>query len=266
MSKLAARLKNLAARLAYLKQHWSVGRRLIEKLPPWITANRVTVGRAFLVIPIMLLVKAGAFWGALTVFVLAMLLDAVDGAIAEVRRQHSTRGAFLDPLADKIVVCLTLYALLGPLPLFLYFFYLPVLFTICLFAVALTLVRVVKMLMFWKRDSRPAEAGGNRPQMTIVKTSDQSPTASGTIYRQAPAYSAGAPSDTATAPGTRGAIVAAKLPGKAKAWAEGVSIALILIGLGADSIAVIWIALPLLVMAAVLGWFSFWSQLKGLLA
>ena len=148
------RLRRAGQFLADLKKKWSPLRAFVRALPPWMTANRVTIARALLVVPAWLFVSIGQFWPALTVFGLAMLLDVLDGAIAEVRDQQSTLGAFLDPLADKILVCGCLLAMLKPLA---WYFHLPVT-GICLFAVGLTLVRVIKLIRFRKQkpdDGRP---------------------------------------------------------------------------------------------------------------
>lgn len=151
----AGRLRRLGQFLADLKKKWSPLRAFVRALPPWITANRVTIARALLVIPVWLFIKIGQFWPALVVFGLSMLLDVLDGAIAEVRDQQSTLGAFLDPLADKVLVCGCLLAMLKPLP---WYFHLPVT-GICLFAFGLTLIRVIKLIRFRKKkpdDGRPS--------------------------------------------------------------------------------------------------------------
>lgn len=81
-------------------------------------ANAITVGRLLLTpVFVALIVVQGATWW--TVFVGAVVAgsDGVDGWLA--RRQGSTRsGAFLDPLADKVVVLSAMYALVaqGVLP------------------------------------------------------------------------------------------------------------------------------------------------------
>lgn len=76
--------------------------------------NLLTLARAAAAVPVALLVLRGEPWAAalaLAVFALAALSDLADGALA--RRQGSTTdlGAFLDPLADKILVTGSLAAL-----------------------------------------------------------------------------------------------------------------------------------------------------------
>ena len=79
-----------------------------------ISPNVLSVARAAAAVPVALLVlrsEPEAAGLALAVFALAALSDLADGALA--RRQGSTSdlGAFLDPLADKLLVGGSLAAL-----------------------------------------------------------------------------------------------------------------------------------------------------------
>ncbi len=67
-------------------------------------ANFVTMARLVLAVPTLVLIeRTGASWVALTLWVVLCSTDGVDGWIA--RRDGTTRsGAFLDPLADKLLV------------------------------------------------------------------------------------------------------------------------------------------------------------------
>ncbi len=67
-------------------------------------ANALTVVRLLLTIPLLSMVAGdGASWVALELWVVLCLTDWIDGIVA--RRQGTTRsGAFLDPLADKVLV------------------------------------------------------------------------------------------------------------------------------------------------------------------
>ncbi len=76
-------------------------------------ANAVTITR-LLISPILLVMIAsgGASWAAVCFWVLLCVTDGVDGYIA--RRQGVTSsGAFLDPLADKVLVLGALAALVS---------------------------------------------------------------------------------------------------------------------------------------------------------
>lgn len=81
-------------------------------------ANAITMGRLVLTpFFVALIVIRGATWGTVVVGVVVAGSDGVDGWLA--RRQGATRsGAFLDPLADKVVVLSAMFALaaLGTLP------------------------------------------------------------------------------------------------------------------------------------------------------
>ena len=77
-------------------------------------ANAVTVGR-ILVSPLMFVVipdgREGS-WVAFALWFVLCLSDGVDGHLA--RRHGSTRaGAFLDPLADKVLVLGAMFTLVG---------------------------------------------------------------------------------------------------------------------------------------------------------
>jgi cardiolipin synthase len=43
-------------------------------------------------------------WWAFIIFLVAILSDALDGAIARLRQQQTKLGTFLDPLADKLLL------------------------------------------------------------------------------------------------------------------------------------------------------------------
>jgi CDP-diacylglycerol---glycerol-3-phosphate 3-phosphatidyltransferase len=76
-------------------------------------ANLVTIGRLVLTVPLLaMIVDTGASWPALTLWIALCVTDGVDGIIA--RRQGTTRsGAFLDPLADKVLVLGAMAALVA---------------------------------------------------------------------------------------------------------------------------------------------------------
>jgi len=131
-----------AERVVYVKTWSKTFRRLIEALPDWITPNRVTLFRAALAVPIFRTLSAGQYWAALALFALATALDAVDGAIAHVKDMSTPAGAFLDPLADKLIVCSALAAVWTKLPAWI----LLIAGVTLLYAAAITLLRVVRMI------------------------------------------------------------------------------------------------------------------------
>lgn len=77
--------------------------------------NALTLFR-ILLIPVFMTLLLGALpYGealAVGVFVLAAATDSLDGWFARRRRQVTTLGVFLDPLADKLLICAALLALI----------------------------------------------------------------------------------------------------------------------------------------------------------
>jgi len=65
--------------------------------------NAITVARVLLVPPFVLLLLRGHEAGALALFAAAAISDFVDGFLARRLRQQTPIGAFLDPLADKLL-------------------------------------------------------------------------------------------------------------------------------------------------------------------
>ena len=76
-------------------------------------ANALTAARLLLApVVIVLIVDRGAAWSTLAVWIAVAASDALDGWVA--RRQGKTSsGAFLDPLADKVLVLGALIALVA---------------------------------------------------------------------------------------------------------------------------------------------------------
>ena len=76
-------------------------------------ANLLTIGRLVLTVPLLgMIVDSGATWPALALWVALCVTDGIDGHLA--RRHGTTRsGAFLDPLADKVLVLGTMVALVA---------------------------------------------------------------------------------------------------------------------------------------------------------
>ena len=78
-------------------------------------ANLVTILRILLLLPLVLfLLQEGnpeygdaMRWAALGVFLVMAASDALDGYLARVKKQTTALGAFLDPLADKLMITCT---------------------------------------------------------------------------------------------------------------------------------------------------------------
>lgn len=83
--------------------------RLVDKVllwafPTWIRPNHLTVLRLVLIPAVLLLLYFEYRWWALGLFVVAVSTDFIDGAMARTRRQTSTFGVYVDPIADKLLV------------------------------------------------------------------------------------------------------------------------------------------------------------------
>jgi cardiolipin synthase len=76
-------------------------------------ANLLTIGRMVMIPLLVTLILSNHHGGALLVFIVAGLTDALDGLIARRWRQSSALGAFLDPTADKLLMtaCFIILAL-----------------------------------------------------------------------------------------------------------------------------------------------------------
>src|SRR5690606_35099991 len=77
----------------------------------WNIPNLLTLFRLFL-IPVFILcfysgIENARFWAAFT-FCLAAITDALDGYLARKLEQSTPFGAFLDPVADKVMVAVAL--------------------------------------------------------------------------------------------------------------------------------------------------------------
>ncbi len=77
-------------------------------------ANQLTLLRMLLIPAFVILVVYGYLGWALIVFAVAGATDALDGLIARRSGQKSTLGAWLDPMADKLLALTTFVVLTLP--------------------------------------------------------------------------------------------------------------------------------------------------------
>jgi cardiolipin synthase (CMP-forming) len=77
-------------------------------------ANQLTLLRMLLIPAFVILVVYGYFGWALIVFITAGVTDALDGLIARRSGQKSSLGAWLDPMADKLLLVTTFVVLTLP--------------------------------------------------------------------------------------------------------------------------------------------------------
>jgi cardiolipin synthase len=77
-------------------------------------ANQLTILRIVLIPAFVLLVVYGRLGGALVVFIVAGATDALDGLIARRAGQRTSLGAWLDPMADKLLLVTTFIVLTLP--------------------------------------------------------------------------------------------------------------------------------------------------------
>ena len=80
--------------------------------------NKLTIFRVILVIPFVALMLNGYDLWAVAVFIIASRTDLLDGKIARKYNLITDFGKFMDPLADKLLVCAAMICLveMGRLP------------------------------------------------------------------------------------------------------------------------------------------------------
>ncbi|NBI90510.1 CDP-diacylglycerol--glycerol-3-phosphate 3-phosphatidyltransferase [Lachnospiraceae bacterium] len=87
-------------------------------LPNKLTILRVVMIPFFVLFMVVPLTGEGDKWIALALFIMASLTDLLDGHIARKYNLITNFGKFMDPLADKLLVCSALICLveLGRIP------------------------------------------------------------------------------------------------------------------------------------------------------
>lgn len=77
---------------------------ILRIVPDWITPNIISVLRLAMIPLIVAYMAMGFYKTALLMFIIAALLDTLDGTLARARQQISDWGMILDPLADKLLI------------------------------------------------------------------------------------------------------------------------------------------------------------------
>jgi cardiolipin synthase len=80
----------------------------------WTVANQLTLLRMALIPAFVIMVVYGRTGWALTTFVVAGITDGLDGLIARRAGQQTSLGAWLDPMADKLLLVTTFIVLTVP--------------------------------------------------------------------------------------------------------------------------------------------------------
>ena len=84
-----------------IKESWALT--IVRRMPHWLTAMHLTWLRFFLVIPLIWTLTNNWNAASFAIFLVAALLDYLDGPLARYRHQVSNAGKLLDPLADKLI-------------------------------------------------------------------------------------------------------------------------------------------------------------------
>lgn len=75
--------------------------------------NYITGLRLLLMPPLAILIELGYGWGALAVLIAAGITDLLDGYLARRLKQESDVGRLMDPVADKIFLCVAVIFLVA---------------------------------------------------------------------------------------------------------------------------------------------------------
>jgi cardiolipin synthase len=86
-----------------------IAQKIVKHFPAFITPNLLTLLRFSLLPLIIYLIVTGRYALALALFIIAFILDLLDGPLARQRQQTTEFGALLDPLADKMLFLTVLF-------------------------------------------------------------------------------------------------------------------------------------------------------------
>lgn len=104
----------MSNKFEYDDLEWKLFRRGSMNIPNFLTLLRI------ILIPILVLIFYLPFKGhhlvAASIFLLAAITDWLDGFLARSLKQTSKLGAFLDPVADKLIVAVALMLLVSEFP------------------------------------------------------------------------------------------------------------------------------------------------------
>jgi cardiolipin synthase len=131
-------------------------------------ANQLTLLRIILIPAFVLLVVYGKLGAALLVFIVAGVTDALDGLTARLAGQGTSLGAWLDPMADKLLLVSTFIVLTVPsIPLTNH---LPLWLTVSVISRDIVIIGVVAIvnLAVGPRTFRPSFLGKSATAMFIV--------------------------------------------------------------------------------------------------
>jgi cardiolipin synthase (CMP-forming) len=122
-------------------------------------ANQLTLLRMLLIPAFVILVVYGEFGWALGIFMAAGITDGLDGLLARLTDQKTSIGAWLDPMADKLLLVTTFIVLTWPgLGLANRF---PIWLTVCIISrdVVIVLTVAIVNLAIGRRTFRPSIFG-----------------------------------------------------------------------------------------------------------
>jgi cardiolipin synthase len=113
----------------------------------WTIPNALTMARILFTPLFVAFFLDGSYMAALSMFFLAGVTDALDGALARMLNQCSPLGAVLDPLADKVLLDASFICLASA-------GWLPVWLAVAVVSRDMLILGGVALLTFWGQDMR----------------------------------------------------------------------------------------------------------------